>query len=279
MELRSWSEQGRAEVDAFLAPRFREVWPPSFADPLRYPVFGGGKRIRPLLTLAASDALGGDRARAIVPACAVELVHTYSLVHDDLPCMDDDEERRGRPTVHVAFGEDTAVLVGDALLTEAFGLLAQPDVPAEIVVAWVRELAGASGHRGMIGGQVGDVRFGEDGSGVEAVRRVHALKTGALIRAAVMLGAYSAEAAAPQLDALSTYGAQVGLAFQLADDLLDEEEDAEEGGPPSFVKLLGAEETRRRALACADEAVALVGGLPSPEALIALARFAVERTV
>ncbi|MCB9682771.1 MAG: polyprenyl synthetase family protein [Alphaproteobacteria bacterium] len=275
----AWSDDRRARVDGFLTHRFGDAWPVSFVEPLRYPLFSGGKRVRPLLAVAACEALGGDLKDVLAPAAAVELIHTYSLVHDDLPAMDDDDERRGRPTVHVQFDEGTAVLVGDALLTEAFSVLADALVDARTRVKWVSELARASGYLGMVGGQVGDITLGASIADVDTLVRVHAMKTGALIQAAVVLGAIAADAGVNELAAMATYGANVGLAFQLADDVLDADEDAGDDGPPSFVRLLGADETLRRAHACVDEAIAAVAGLPSPDALVALARFTVSRTV
>ena len=278
-DLDAWARTQRQRLDDYLAPRFDDAWPPSFVEPLRYPVFGGGKRVRPLLTLAACEALHGDTEVALAPAAAVELVHTYSLVHDDLPAMDDDAERRGRPTVHVKYDEATAILVGDALLTEAFAVLAESLVDASARIKWVAELARASGYLGMVGGQMGDVSLGNRISDPETLVQVHQRKTGAIIQAAVVMGGIAARAGINELAALTTYGANVGLAFQLADDVLDEDEDDDDDGPPSYVRLLGVDETRRRAQACVDDAVAAVASLPAPEALIALARFTVERDV
>lgn len=275
----AWAQARIAAFDRWLEDQFPDVWPAAFAEPLRYPVFGGGKRIRPLLTFAAWEALRDAPGAAVLPcAAAVELVHTYSLVHDDLPCMDDDDERRGRPTVHRAFGEGVAVLVGDALLTHAFAVLAHAPLPAETVVRCVKELASSAGYPGMVGGQVADVGFAGPVRDLDGVRRTHEHKTGALITAAVRLGGLAAGATAEQLQALTTYGGAVGLAFQLADDVLDATEAADETGPPSYVRLLGVDETRRLAFDAADRAERAVAGLPSPERLVALARYTVERT-
>ncbi len=265
--------------DSWLSGRFEPIWPAAFAEPLRYPVFGGGKRVRPLLAIAAYEALGHSALEPVLPgAAAVELIHTYSLVHDDLPCMDDDDERRGRPTVHKAWNDGIAVLVGDALLTHAFTVLADAPLPAEAVVASVRTLSIAAGHRGMVGGQVSDVEFGGPVRDLDTLTRTHRMKTGALITAATALGGIAGAASEAQLDALRTYGACVGLAFQLADDVLDAEEDAEAGGPPSYVKLLGVDETQRRARAASQRAIDAIGQLPAPRALVALAEYTVERT-
>lgn len=276
-DLNTWAQPRRVELDAFLGGRFGDAWPPRFQQACRYPLQTGGKRLRPLLALAAGEALGADRAPLVPTGAAVELIHTYSLVHDDLPAMDDDAERRGQPTVHVVYGDGPAVLVGDALLTEAFAVLAAAPQSAEVRVALVAELARAAGYPGMIGGQAADIGMGGAVTDVDGLLTVHRGKTGALIRAAAVMGGLAGGATARQLDTLSAYGAAVGLAFQLADDVLDEEEDAGEEGPPSYVRLLGAEETRRRAHELSATAEAAAATLPSPAALIALARFSVDR--
>ncbi len=278
-DLAEWTTARRALVDEALGPCVAHGWPSSFVEAVRYPVFGGGKRVRPLLALAAAEAVGAAPSCALAAACAVEMVHTYSLVHDDLPCMDDDAERRGRPTSHIVHGEAVALLAGDALLTEAFGVLARADLSAETRVELVRLLSAAAGADGMVGGQVGDVTWGSAGTDLQALQAVHVRKTGALIRSAVEMGAVSAGASSEARAALVAYGQAVGLAFQLADDVLDADEDDGDEGPPSYVRLLGVEETGRRARALADEACAAVAGLAAPEALVALARFTVERDV
>ena len=279
-KLEAWAEPRRARVQALLTSRFEGAWPPQFQEACRYPLGTGGKRIRPLLTLAAVEALGADiGAAALHAAAAVELVHTYSLVHDDLPAMDDDDLRRGRPTVHRAYDEATAILVGDAQLTEAFSTLTDPAVPAALRGPLVAELAHAAGHRGMVGGQAADVGLGGPVADLEALLRLHRGKTGALIRVAVRMGGLAAGATATQLRQLTTYGEDVGLAFQLADDVLDAEEDAGDDGPPNVVKLLGLDETRRRAATLCERALAAISDLPAPASLAALARFTVDREI
>jgi geranylgeranyl pyrophosphate synthase len=278
-DLPRWSADVCEEVDRFLHVALQLDWPAAFHAPLVWPVFGGGKRVRPLLTIAACEAVGGARSAAVPAGAAVELVHTYSLVHDDLPAMDDDDLRRGRPTVHKAWDEATAILVGDALQTEAFAVLAAAPLTAEARVQLVAELALAAGARGMVGGQAADIGIDGKVNDLPNLERLHAGKTGALIRAATVMGGISGGADAAALDALRRYGAAVGLAFQLADDVLDSEQDAGDDGPPSFVKLLGAEATLHRARALAEEACAAVADLPSPAALLALARYTVERTI
>ncbi|MFT7519189.1 MAG: geranylgeranyl diphosphate synthase type II, partial [Kiritimatiellia bacterium] len=155
-----WLSGCRSALDAHLKPIFQDAWPAAFVEPMRYPLFSGGKRVRPALCFAAYEAIVGDgvdRSPALAPATAIELVHTYSLVHDDLPALDDDDERRGRPTVHRAYDEPTAILVGDALLTHAFVVLADAPVSAEVRITMVARLARAAGYQGMIGGQVADL--------------------------------------------------------------------------------------------------------------------------
>lgn len=274
--LRVWANEAASRVEALLVGRFSDAWPNRFAEACVYPLQTGGKRMRPLLCLAAAEAIGGDPAgqAALCAAGALELVHTYSLVHDDLPSMDDDDERRGRPTVHVVYGDGPAVLVGDALLTEAFALLAEAGPTAPLLVA---ELARAAGHRGMIGGQAADVGMGGPVRDLDALLRCHRGKTGALLRAAARMGGIAAGADGCALAALTAYGEAVGLAFQLADDVLDADQDAGDAGPPSYVRLLGLAETERRARALLDDALAALAPLPAPAKLNALARYTVER--
>ena len=235
--------------------------------------------MRPALTMAAWEGFDHTidaESPVLWPAAALELVHNYSLIHDDLPAMDDDELRRGRPTVHVAFDEASAILAGDALLTEAFFLLAQAPLAAEQRIKMVEILSAAAGYRGMVGGQAGDIHPPD--AHADTVMRIHDLKTGQLITAAVLLGGLAAEVDGEALEKLKTYGACVGLAFQLADDLLDEEEDAGPDGPPSLVKAMGAKATKAYAFELVDQAAHAVEDLPRPAALLALARFVVTRS-
>jgi geranylgeranyl pyrophosphate synthase len=278
MNFLQWCNDHRDSVDRCLQSRFVDAWPPPFREASLYPLRTGGKRIRPLFAFAAAEALGHTVTEDIVHVgSAVELIHTYSLVHDDLPCMDDDDERRGKPSVHIAFGEPSALLVGDALLTEAFRILTHTDLDPSIQIRLVAELSEAAGHVGMIGGQAADIGLGGPVTDVDSLMRLHNGKTGALIRAANRMGGVSAGAEPDQLDILSRYGAAVGLAFQMADDILDAEEDAGDDGPPSYVKLLGIDETAARARALFQEALDAANLLPQPQALIELARFTIER--
>ena len=279
-QLEAWAAPRRAALQSYLDGLFADARPPVFGEMCRYPLKTGGKRIRPLFLFAAYEVAGGADFRDVVPiAAAIELVHTYSLVHDDLPCMDDDDERRGRPTVHVAYREDAAVLVGDALLTEAFRqLFLAPSVPPAVAADLVPLLSDYSGYRGMIGGQALDIGLAGRVGDLAGVEEVHTLKTGRLIWAAVRMGALSAQADPALLERLDRYARDLGLAFQLADDVLDADEDEGDDGPPSFVRLLGIDETKRRARALADAALAAIDGLDHP-ALATLATLTVERSL
>ena len=213
----------RARVDACLE-RFFQAPQDDLArlyQAMRYSVMNGGKRVRPILVYAACEALGGDAEQADNAACAVELIHAYSLVHDDLPAMDDDDLRRGKPTVHIAFDEATAILAGDALQTLAFERLATADATATLRVDWLATLAQASGAAGMCGGQALDVDATGSQQSLDDLQRMHALKTGALIRAAVRMGALAGGADAATLTRLDGFADALGLAFQVRDDILD----------------------------------------------------------
>ncbi len=220
----SYLEELRARVDGELdrlMPPANE-FPPSIHQAMRHSVFAGGKRLRPILCLEAGRLFGGNKSSLLRLGCAIEFIHTYSLIHDDLPALDNDDLRRGKPTCHVAFGEATAILAGDALLTLAFETLSVPhaiDKARRLRV--IQELAFAIGTRGMIGGQTVDL----EASGGEAdgpkLEYIHSKKTGALIRAAVRVGGIDAGASDADLDRITVYGERVGLAFQIADDLLD----------------------------------------------------------
>jgi geranylgeranyl diphosphate synthase type II len=196
---------------------------------IHYSVFAGGKRIRPILCLAAVEAVGGDIAQALPVACSLELIHTYSLIHDDLPAMDNDDFRRGKPTSHKAFGEAIAILAGDALLTEAFVLLSRAEkvrLPAERRLSVIQVIAQAAGISGMVGGQTLDLLAEKTKPDMEALRDIHRRKTGALIVAAVKSGAIISGAREDKVGALTDYGMNIGLAFQIADDILNVEGDS-----------------------------------------------------
>jgi geranylgeranyl diphosphate synthase type II len=270
-----------------------EAWPATIHRAVRYSLFAGGKRIRPLLVLAAAEAAGGDPAAAMPLACAVEMIHTYSLIHDDLPAMDDDDLRRGRPTSHKVFGEAIAILAGDALLTRAFHLLA--DVPADWDMARLRRrldatavLGEACGTSGLIGGQVEDLE--SEGRDVEAagLERLHRAKTGALLGACVRGGAILGGASAEALESLTTYASAIGLAFQVVDDVLDATEGADTLGKTAgkdaaadkatYVKIHGLERSRALAARLRSEALGALAPLGERGALLAeLAGLIVDR--
>jgi len=232
--LGGWQRRVEAELDAWLPAE--SVLPERLHAAQRYSVLGPGKRIRPALVYATAETLGVAPALVDAPACAVELIHAYSLVHDDLPAMDDDDLRRGRPTCHRAFDEATAILAGDSLQVLAFRILAcHPGAPADAArrVRLIETLAEASGTAGMAGGQALDLAAEGHSISIAEVERIHVLKTGALIRASVLMAAHCApELAADRLAALGEFGAAVGLAFQVQDDILDVEGDETLTGRP-----------------------------------------------
>lgn len=223
----------------------------------RYAALGGGKRLRPFLTVETARMLGGPLDAALTVGCALECLHVYSLVHDDLPCMDDDDLRRGKPTVHIAYDEAIAVLAGDALLTRSFGILASIDLPAELKAKLVEELAHASGMSGMIGGQVVDITVAEGERDEALITELQAMKTGALIDFAVRAGGLVSDVTPSHLTALSAYARDMGLAFQIQDDILDVTGDAAQVGKAvgkdadlgkaTFVSILGLQGARDRA--------------------------------
>jgi farnesyl diphosphate synthase len=259
-------------------------------EAMRHAVMGGGKRMRPLLVVASCDLFNVDRERAMRVALAIEAVHVYSLVHDDLPCMDDDDLRRGKPTVHKAFDEATAVLTGDSLFAVAFELLADeathedPFVRSELVL----ELARASGPAGMAGGQMMDLAAEETRFDLATTTRLQQLKTGALIAFSVEAGAIMGKVSPGQRTRLKGYARDLGLAFQIADDLLDVEGDQEAAGKAlrkdagagksTFVSLLGVERARSQAQMLIDQAINHLQGFgPEADLLRAIARFTIER--
>ncbi|UXJ53685.1 (2E,6E)-farnesyl diphosphate synthase [Pseudomonas citronellolis] len=284
----------QARVDAALETLFT---PPRedlqrLYQAMRYSVVNGGKRVRPLLAYAACEALGGDPARADGAACAVELIHAYSLVHDDLPAMDDDDLRRGQPTTHIAFDEACAILAGDGLQALAFEVLAEARLnpqDAETRLAMVTALARAAGSAGMVGGQAIDLEAVGRKIDQAALETMHRHKTGALIEASVRLGALaSGQADAERLEALARYAGAIGLAFQVQDDILDVESDTATLGKtqgkdqahdkPTYPALLGLEAAKAYALALRDQALAALEGFgEGAEPLRELARYIVER--
>ncbi len=275
----NWADAVRDRVESALdrALPAADIVPQRLHAAMRYAVLGGGKRVRPLLAFAAGEAVAAPGPALEAAACAVELIHAYSLVHDDLPCMDDDDLRRGKPTVHIAWDEATAMLVGDSLQSLAFGLVSAPGlgIAPAAQVAIVHQLALASGSRGMAGGQAIDL----DSVGVELsvpqLEHMHIHKTGALIRAAVsMATACGGEVGTPAAAALDRYAMAVGLAFQVVDDILDAEASTEALGKtagkdqaankPTYVSILGIRPARELAAELHARAIAALDTLPGP---------------
>ena len=276
LDMNLWSQNHLARVEQALSQWVGDGAPAGLGDAMRYAVLDGGKRLRPLLVLAAAEAAGCGAAprleddAAVRAACAVELIHAYSLVHDDMPCMDNDVLRRGKPTVHVQFGEAQALLAGDALQAFAFELLTPDDtpIPAAIQATLCRLLARAAGSAGMAGGQAIDLANVGQSLDEATLRDMHQRKTGALLRASVQMGAAcgGVPADSPAWQALTDYGHAIGLAFQIVDDVLDETQGSEtlgktagkdaDANKPTYVRLLGLEGARIEAAALLAQALA-----------------------
>jgi farnesyl diphosphate synthase len=278
-------------VEQALAAWVPEEAPARLGEAMRYAVLDGGKRLRPLLVLGAAESVGGHAQAALRAGCAVELIHAYSLVHDDMPCMDNDVLRRGKPTVHVAFGEATALLAGDALQALAFELLtpAGAGIPDRTQAALCRLLAQAAGQAGMAGGQAIDLAAVGKSLSEAELRQMHRLKTGALLQASVMMGAACGEPSAAARRGLEGYGRALGLAFQVVDDILDVTADSATLGKtpgkdaaqdkPTYVSLLGLERARAYSRELLEEASAALAttDLADTQALLALAEMVVHR--
>ena len=262
-------QQQRIEMalDRFLPSL--DSYPPRLMDAMRYSVFAGGKRLRPILMLAATEAVGGDTAAILPAACAIECVHTYSMIHDDLPAMDDDDLRRGKPTNHIVYGEAMAILAGDALLTHAFELLSRAPLVDRFSASTLLQvhqcLARASGGFGMIGGQVIDLISEGQAVDLATVEYIHRHKTAALIEASVVMGGLLGGGTDAEVQALRTYGHQIGWAFQIADDILDVEGDAAILGKAvgrdaalakaTYPAILGVDVSRQRARELMEEGI------------------------
>ena len=290
-DLAAWSSQRLVKVEEALSEWVVDHAPAGLGDAMRYAVLDGGKRLRPLLVLAASDAVAGNGAAALRGACAAELIHAYSLVHDDMPCMDNDVLRRGKPTVHVKFGQAQALLAGDALQALAFEILTPDDasVPPAMQARLCALLARAAGHEGMAGGQAIDLASVGRALTEDELRGMHRRKTGALLQGSVMMGAACGQPDAKARDALADYGAAMGLAFQVVDDILDVTADSATLGKtagkdaaqdkPTYVSLLGLERSQAYARELLEEALAALDRscLADTAALRALARMVVIR--
>jgi len=293
-DLNAWSARQLAAIEPALsrwvADPLQARAPAGLGEAMRYAVLDGGKRLRPLLVMAACEATGGQPQAALRAACAVELIHAYSLVHDDMPCMDNDVLRRGKPTVHVKFGQAQALLAGDALQALAFELLTPEDeFDAATQALLCRQLARAAGCQGMAGGQAIDLASVGLPLDSAQLHEMHRLKTGALLQASVMMGAACGAAPAPALQALRDYGEAVGLAFQVVDDILDVTADAATLGKtvgkdaaqdkPTFVSLMGLQASSDYARQLLAQALASLqaSGLENIHALKALADMLVNR--
>lgn len=292
-DLNHYLDEKRQTVNAALDRLCRDSEKPSrIVQAMRYSLMAGGKRLRPVLCLATAEAAGGVADAALVPACALEMIHTYSLIHDDLPAMDDDDLRRGRPTNHIQFDDATALLAGDALLTLAFEVLAAEAEggggdPAR-GVRIIREIAAAAGCRGMIEGQMRDLAAEGVMLDMASLEEMHSLKTGALIRASVTVGAISANADTDRIQALIRYAGRIGLAFQVTDDILNVEGDPRVMGKAvgtdkyrqksTYPALLGLEGSRRFSHQLIQEALtALEGFDEKTDPLRAIAKYILDR--
>ncbi len=294
VDIKTYLAKKRAAVDGALesmVPRSR-AYPPKVFEAMRYSLFAGGKRVRPVLAIASAEALGVRDAGFLPIASALELIHTYSLIHDDLPAMDNDDYRRGRPTCHKVYGDAIAILAGDGLLNMAFEALSDPRrlkaVPAKRLVGIIREVSRASGCVGMVGGQVVDMESEGKDVDLATLEYIHTHKTGALIRASVRVGALYAGASETRLRSLTLYGELIGLAFQIADDILDltgtqEEIGKDVGsdlkkGKTTYPSFYGLEESRRRAREVTDRAVAALRAFDKKaDPLRELAKYIVTR--
>lgn len=267
MDKKQWNERIKLVEEALVRELGKDkALVPELADSMEYSLTAGGKRLRPILVMAAADAVGAKGTDFLHVACAIEMIHTYSLIHDDLPAMDNDDYRRGKLTNHKVYGEAMAILAGDALLTQAFEvILRQEGVPAEVLLQVVREMSVAAGPNGMVGGQVIDMLSEGKKISMAELRKMHMGKTGALFRAAIRSGAIMAGADEKQLEALTTYADCFGLAFQITDDILDVVGDEAVIGKPvgsderndksTYVTLTSLEEARRLAADTVQKAV------------------------
>lgn len=286
--LEAYSRQIDCALDTYLSTIGHEGRE-AIMEAMRYSALAGGKRLRPILTLEFCRMCGGDIEQAMPFACALEMIHTYSLIHDDLPCMDNDDLRRGKPTSHKVFGESMAVLAGDALLTYAFEIAACDNAGLEprVVLNAVTALAQEAGYGGMIGGQVLDIASAEHSLSYEELVEMQALKTGALIRAAARMGCIIGGADKEQMQAALIYADRIGLAFQIRDDILDIEGDEavfgkpigsdKESGKSTFPEVFGLEPCKNMVRELTDEACGAAYAFPEPEFLLALAEHLATR--
>jgi geranylgeranyl diphosphate synthase, type II len=293
VDLKAYLQEQRGKVEEALALVLPEPEGPAadVVKAMRYSLFAGGKRLRPILCIAGTEALGIDGSRVMPVACALEMIHTYSLIHDDLPAMDNDDMRRGKPTNHKVFGEAVAILAGDGLLTEAFRVMTQTPlgkIRPEALLKVIRLIAQASGYQGMVGGQVTDIQSEGKTTAPSTVEFIHSHKTGALITASVASGAILGGASEAQVNAVTQYGRGIGLAFQISDDILDVEGDSEDMGKgvggdarkkkvtyPSVHGLVRSKEIQRQSI---DQAIHSLNVFDSKaDPLRAIASYIIER--
>jgi geranylgeranyl diphosphate synthase, type II len=293
MDLKKYLKDKKDLVDAFFHAYFSEARRPEvLREAMLYSLFAGGKRIRPVLALASYEAFGGDAADIVPYASTLELIHTYSLIHDDLPAMDNDDLRRGKPTNHKVYGDAVAILAGDALLTEAFVILSDPSLGRKIresdLLTAAREVAKASGMYGMVGGQVQDILSENSEPEADTLEFIHRCKTAALICASVKIGAILSRRGEKEIDAMTEYGNNIGLAFQVIDDILDIEGETEVLGKPkgsdekrkkmTYPRLYGIEKSREKAKELVGGAVASLAPFgDKAEPLREIARYLLER--
>lgn len=289
IDLKSYlkTKQQRIEIglETYLPQEKSEI--PTIHSAMRYSIFAGGKRLRPVLALMSAEICGGKEEDILPAACSLEMIHTYSLIHDDLPAMDDDDFRRGKPSNHKQFGEAMAILAGDALLTLAFYTIAHYTQNKEHVSALVQELAYASGSYGMVGGQVLDLISEGTSAGLSTLEYIHLCKTAALIQASVKMGAIAAGATSEQIEQFGNYGKHLGLAFQITDDVLDVQGSLEELGKTpqkdiaqgklTYPALLGLEKAKNLAQEQAEKAMTFICNLPRTEYLTELALYVIQR--
>ena len=293
MDLNNYLKEKRKSVDDFLkkyisAKMKQKDCPKNLAEAMGYALTAGGKRVRPILAIASYEAAGGKSESILPVASSIELIHTYSLVHDDLPAMDNDDFRRNKPTTHKAFGEAEAILAGDALLTDAFNIIAEADAKPALLLKVINELSYGSGPEGMVGGQSMDILLEGKKADKKQLLYIHTHKTGALIRASVRIGAIMANASSAKLNALTEYGEKIGLAFQVTDDILDVTGTMEEMGKPTgsdnakgkntYPSIFGLKESQMRAEKLVNDSLkALQGFGKKAEPLEEIAKYILSR--